>query len=389
MKLKIISVLRVLFYIILIELVIGGSGRIFEIGPITLRMVLFGVCVVFSLFYSIKYKSINLEIINIQIVFLFLLTLGTLIGLLNEANFGLLFEDIKPLLFFFLLNFFYISINSISDIKTTIKIIKYSALFLAISYIIVVILLTFNIIDFMSFYQMADSGDFLFRTTNMFFYKGFLYLGVGLLFYLIEPNSKNKLISLFFFITLCLTLTRGFIIMSLSVALLYILFINNNIWSKISLSTIILVSVIYAIPIIVELMGDRDESNNIRFIQIEQVINDITGISIFIGHGFGIGVPIRPMHMEISYLEIFHKQGILGIIFWIGLLSVMIIRYARMKNKYNKHLALPFLLSCIFIYLQSFTNPFMNNPIGLTMILISYVIIYKLSHKSGLNIQNN
>jgi uncharacterized membrane protein len=386
MKLKLVSVIRVLYYIVLIELIIGGSGRIFEIGPITLRMVLFGVCVVFSLFYNIKYKGTNTEIINIQIAFLFLLALGTIVGILNDADLGLIFEDLKPLLFFFLFNFFYISINSISDIKKTITIIKYSALFLATSYIILVILLTFNIINFTSFYQLADSGDFMFRTTNMFFYKGFLYLGIGFLFYLVEPNIKNKLISLFFFITLCLTLTRGFIIMSFSVALLYILFINNNKWSKISLSAGMLVTAVYAIPIITQLMGNRDESNNIRFTQIDQVLSKISGISIFTGHGFGIGVPIRPMHMEISYLEIFHKQGILGIVFWIGLLAVMIIRYTKMKNKYNKHLALPFLLSCIFIYLQSLTNPYMNNPIGLTMILISYVIIYKLSHKSGLKI---
>ena len=59
-----------------------------------------------------------------------------------------------------------------------------------------------------------------------------------------------------------------------------------------------------------KLLGDRSQSDAGRIAQIKEVISMTSVLSSFIGNGFGIGIPSRPVHMEISYLEIFHKQGI-------------------------------------------------------------------------------
>jgi hypothetical protein len=52
--------------------------------------------------------------------------------------------------------------------------------------------------------------------------------------------------------------------------------------------------------------------------------------------------------------------------------------FFNIKDKRIKNQAYPFVLSVVFVILQSTTNPFMNNPIGLTMILITIVVLSKL-----------
>ena len=128
-----------------------------------------------------------------------------------------------------------------------------------------------------------------------------------------------------------------------------------------------------------EILGDKSDSDSVRYTQMDQVISSVNPISLIIGHGFGVGVPIRKIHMELSFLEIFHKQGIIGLIFWFGLFIHIFIMYINIKIKKYKDIALPFLLSVIFVLLQSTTNPYMNNPIGLTMILITIVVFSKLN----------
>jgi hypothetical protein len=125
-------------------------------------------------------------------------------------------------------------------------------------------------------------------------------------------------------------------------------------------------------------MGDRSNSDAIRYIQMEQVMSSINPISLIVGHGLGVGTEIRPIHMELSFLEIFHKQGLIGIVFWLCIYIHIFIMFFNIKDKRIKNQAYPFVLSVVFVILQSTTNPFMNNPIGLTMILITIVVLSKL-----------
>jgi O-antigen ligase len=85
--------------------------------------------------------------------------------------------------------------------------------------------------------------------------------------------------------------------------------------------------------------------------------------------------------MEIVYLEVFHKQGIVGLSFWglVILLNWLLYRRAVKNNNFQR--AAPFLLSVVLVYLQSLTNPYLNNPIGLTMISVSLVCLNLLGNK--------
>jgi hypothetical protein len=250
---------------------------------------------------------------------------------------------------------------------------------MAVVYIIVITLLFFGKIDFLTFYaKQSEIGEVMFRNEVLFFYKGFMYLCVGFFFFLFSKGRFAKIALLILFASIVLTLMRGFILFTVLILLYYAFFMSKNIVLKWALAFIGFFSILILIPILLETIGDKSDSDIVRYVQVDQVISAINPVSFIVGHGFGIGVPIRPDHMELSFLEIFHKQGILGLLFWFGLFIHIFIMYFNINNKKYKEIALPFLLSVVFVILQSTTNPYMNNPIGLTMILITIIVFSKL-----------
>lgn len=371
--------LKLLFIPILYELVIGGSGHYSEIGPITLRMLLYIIAIFVSFIYYSNKKVIKKDVIIIVLSFTFTSLLSSIIGYFNDASVGAILEDLKPLTFFYMLLFFSLVINNVEDIKKIKVIIKIGSFSLAIIYFLVIILLLLGKINFVSFYQQQNEiGEIMFRSNFLFFYKGFLYLCIGFFFFLLSKGKYNKLGALILFVSIVLTLTRGFIFFTFLIFIYYIFFINRNVvfkWGVFLCGTLLSIAVV---PLISEGLGDKSGSDSMRYLQIDEVIYDINPLSFIIGHGLGVGVESRPVHMELSFLEIFHKQGVIGLSFWIGLFIHIFLMYLNIRNKEYKVLALPFLLSVIFIILQSGTNPYMNNPIGLTMILITIVVFSKL-----------
>ncbi|MCD9575250.1 hypothetical protein [Flavobacterium soyae] len=371
--------LKLLFIPVLYELVIGGSGHYLEFGPVTFRMVSYLLAIFLAIIYYLNKKVIRKDVSIILILFSVTLILSSIIGCINNARLDLILEDLKPLIFFYILLFFSIVVKDIRDIKKISKIIKNGSLILGLIYILVVLLLFTGKINFTTFYQQqSEIGEVMFRNETLFFYKGFLYLCVGYFFFLLSEGRKNKLGALFLFICIILTLTRGFILFTVLITGYYIFFINKNAVVKWIVFLFGIIAFTILVPILLETLGDKSDSDSSRYLQINEVIAAINPISFIIGHGFGVGVKSREIHMELSFLEIFHKQGIIGLAFWIALFIFIFLSYMKIKIKTYKKIALPFLLSVVFIILQSTTNPYMNNPIGLMIILISIVVFSKL-----------
>lgn len=366
-----------ILYIILIELVLGGGGRFIEFGGITSRMFLFSFALTFAFIHISITRKINKEHTFLVILFSLILFFHLILGLFYNANNQNIIEDIKPLLYFYMLLYFSLFIKSIEQIKVVKKIIFYGSLILSISYILVLLSLYYGYIDLKSFYdQQYEIGEIYFRGDNLFFYKGFLYMCIGYIFVLTSDRKYKIPLLILYFTCIFLTLTRGFIIFTSIISLFYVYFINKNTPFKIIFTFVIIGLTSMFIGEIVEMFHDRVESDVVRYTQMYQVSESITPISLLFGHGFGIGVQDRPVHMENSFLEIFHKQGLIGILFWLLLFIYSYVLYFKMKA--NRNIALPFLLSITFIYLQSLTNPFVNNPIGLSMVLLSIVVLTRL-----------
>jgi O-antigen ligase len=219
----------------------------------------------------------------------------------------------------------------------------------------------------------------MFRGENgLFFYKGFLYLNIAFFFYYLDSSKRSLIISIFIAATILLTLTRGFIL-SLGISMfLYYVFLNGNLVKKILFLLLTLLIVVLYLMYIMPNLGDRSISNTDRIIQMKQVFESTTLFTSLIGHGFGIGVPIRPGHMEISYLEIFHKQGLFGLSFWILLFVFIVFYYSKIRTSEHRYVADAFFLGTFFIYIQTFTNPFLNNPIGMTFVIITLLVFKTL-----------
>ena len=370
--------LKLVFIFSFYELVIGGGGRFLEIGSVTFRMLFFLLAIVVSLFIYIYKNSIKKDIVILVFSFTVLLLFSCIVGVANNAPLDLLLEDIKPLSFFYMILFFSLVVNNIGDIKMVSKIIKQGSVLLSLIYLGVIILLFVGYIDFGSFYaRQNEIGEIMFRGDSLFFYKGFLYLCIGFFFFLLSNDKYKNLFLILIFTSIVLTLTRGFIIFTTLISCYYVFFINKEkilkwIWGFILFGLMIVGGTMF-----IETVGDRSDSDTVRYIQIDQVYDNVNLISVFIGHGFGIGVPDRPIHMENSFLEIYHKQGLLGIAFWLALLGYTFFLYFKIKDIDYKKTALPFLLSVVFVFFQSLTNPFVNNPIGLSILLITIVIFSK------------
>jgi hypothetical protein len=119
-------------------------------------------------------------------------------------------------------------------------------------------------------------------------------------------------------------------------------------------------------------LADKQQSDFERITTASQVMDRITPVTIILGNGFGVGVEERPVHMENSFLEIFHKQGVLGILWWGSVFFFLTMRY-RKARRANYEYAQPLFLSACFVAFESLTNPFINNPIGIFVWLIALV----------------
>jgi hypothetical protein len=307
------------------------------------------------------------------------------LGWLNGAPLALIMEDIKPLSYFLSVLFFSYYIDSESRVLLVTSLIKKTGLFMAIAYLTVQLFFFIGKIDFLSFYQYVNQNispsDFIFRgTQGLFFYKGFVYMVIGLIFWIHSTDAKRKIGPIILISTaMILTGTRGFILMF---GLIYALFYGIPLLLRLNVKVLVLAGLL----IVGSLyffgnfeLGDKELSDSIRVQQLVQVAERINPISFFIGHGFGIGVPVREVHMEIGYLEVFHKQGIVGLLLWA--LFFLILYNAIVKGQSLPEIRKSYLLSSLLVVLLSLTNPFFNNPIGISLFIIVLVSMSVLNQQ--------
>src|SRR5688572_23647813 len=92
---------RVVYFLLTLEVILGGGGRLMEIGPVTLRMVLFAVALVLTVMTVaargtlVDAKATMLLLIS----FLLVQSGGVVIGLSRGNPPEAVWTDVQPLLF--------------------------------------------------------------------------------------------------------------------------------------------------------------------------------------------------------------------------------------------------------------------------------------------------
>lgn len=368
-----------LFALVLFEVAFMGSGRLLQVGPLTVRMLLFALSLALAAVAAAVGARFAGRLWLLAGSFAALLAIGAVVGLSTGASLSAVGEDLKPLSYFFIAFYFVTAIDSLDRVRLAVRVIRAASILMALLYGVIIILIMSGYLDFSLFYagiaylgaEGDSGGDIFFRgTSGVFLYKGFVLMVVGAFFFLPARTWKSKLAFILLTFAIFATLTRGFMITFF--LCLAIKWLVNREWLKLAgLFALAGVFTISAFPKLMQNVGDKTESDMVRIVTIGQVEDRLDPVALLIGHGFGHGVPERPIHMEIAPLEILHKQGILGLAWWAGFLLTIVQLYRRAREHSGPGLAESFLLASLAIVLVSLTNPFMNNPIGMSVLLIS------------------
>ncbi len=365
-----------LLFSIILEISLGGGGRFTSFGAVTLRMLLFALSILYFLFAA-KGNTVSKQYMTLTFVFFINLVFSTYIGLINNASIDNISEDIKSFSYFLIFPFLAETINSVNRVKLILKIIMTSSLIMSIGYLIIYYLLENKVIDFQTFYVLTEeSGEIFFRNESAFFYKGFLFPCIGVFIFLQNKDIWSKIAALIMMFAVFMTYTRGFlisIIIILTASLLIKSIYKKRFVPLIVVALFFMSTASSFMSFYVDAVGSKEESDTIRITTMNEVFSKIDFLSFWIGHGLGIGVPTRPIHMEISFLEIFHKQGVVGLLFWMVIFVAISRKFIETCRIRRTKESLPLYLSSVFIYIQSQTNPFLTNPIGVCMIAVSMI----------------
>lgn len=359
----------ILFIIQITEIVLGGGGRIFIINGIPLRMIIFSIITVLSLSYLLT-NRFNKSVILISLFYSFYLLVYIIIGVINGAPINYIYEDISPLLYGYSFIFLYlISANYNTFITITIKIIKYSALLMSYIYIIVLLLFYLDQLNFENTYKLlSPTNEFFYRNGLSIYYKGFVFLPIAFLIFFKDRQYHHASI-----IILCIffSFTRSLFLITFLCLLLYY-FKKKELYVFLIILSISFLFFYQEFSNLFQTIFIRTSSDNYRIIQLNEVINMMNYISVFFGHGFGIGTPTRPIHMEIVYLEILHKQGIIGLIVFIIPIFFLYTNTFQ-KNQTQRIIG----ITGICLYFQSLFNAYLLNPIGITFIILNILVYFK------------
>ena len=377
---------RYFCYVMLFELFLLGSGQDLPLaGGLTLRWLNFFIGVGASVYMFVRSDDFPKSILAFILVYTAQLLIGWMLAFIFDSEMAYLMVDFKPLIYFYIVLFFYYMMTSELMIKRVVDI-----LLLCVKIMTVLYLIYMTLTDILGLFSMTgenyhsvdDSGSFMFRGIgSSLFYKGFVYLPIGALGFFWRKQYVWMALSI---LAIYFTYTRGlYVLLAFGLLAFYLKTHEVNIFKIVGLMLVILL--LYEVAEVFEIfqfddtyMENREESDSVRLITIDQVFDRITWWSLLIGHGFGQGVPERPAHMEISYLDIFHHQGLFGLSFWVALF-IAILKYGNsVAGKYKEEAAF-FMTAAMMIFLQSCFNPYINNSIGMSITLLAFVICYRLS----------
>ena len=377
---------RYFCYVMLFELFLMGSGQDLNlVGSLTFRWFFFAIGLGVSLYMFIRSEDFPKSILAFILVYTAQMLIGWMMAFIFDSYPDYLMVDFKPLVYFYIVLFFYYMMSSELMMKRVVDI-----LLLCVKIMTVLYLIYMTLTDILGLFSMTgdnyhsvdDSGSFMFRGVgSSLFYKGFVYLPIGALGFFWRKQYIWMLLSI---VAIYFTYTRGlYVLLAFGLLAFYLKTHEVNIVKIVGLMLVFFL--LYEIAEVFEVFNfddtyleNREESDSVRLITAEQVFDRVTWWSFLFGHGFGQGVPERPAHMEISYLDIFHHQGIFGLAFWVALFYAILKYGNSVAEKYKEEAAF-FMTAAMMIFLQSCFNPYINNSIGMSIVLLAFVICYRLS----------
>lgn len=387
--------LAVVLYLVVFEVFVGGGGGLVRYHDLSLRMILLAVYLLLFVFFISYHRSkvvIDSDTALVTFVLIWV-CVSMLIGLINKNEIGYIIDDVKPMLYFFL---YYPMRFTIDYYKISYKAI-YSILLLAsviVSLIIITIYYNLTLVDLSELHLFVEDINNVFGDGTVWFRgdgKGIFFTGSV---YLIVTN-----IFVFYFFTVRKLMLHEWLIFSLNVStilisntrglivMMLIGFFFIVVCRKVTLRIILFVFISSVCMVLVySYLGfDRlnfesimsDKSTDIRIESFYESM-DLMDRSPILGSGFGTELEHKAGHQENSYLDIALEQGLIGLALYVAIFYKLLTGI----NVYRSSVYLAFAASTASLIIFSATNPYVNNPMGIILILLA--MIYK---KEGVRVR--
>lgn len=379
-----------LFIIVFItDLILFGGGRVVEFYGITLRMVLFSSALVLSLICLFRSKTISRNVAIFLFVFVVLLSCSSFISVL-DSSFNL--NSVIALSFAFIALFFTYYYDRF--FKILIKLIPFSSLLMASLYLLFLLLVVNGKYSIFEIYKIIPKSELFLRGEDAFVYKGFIYIIVGALYFFIVKNQSVYVRYIGFFVCLVAiiaTLTRGFVLSLVFVIFLFYFFKLKSATLKYMIF-IIFLSMIISFSVLHPELLLREGSDSTRINDLFAFIlflND-GGIDVLLGKGISAYLGDRPS-VENSYMDTWIRFGLLGVLLlFICFIKITldyryIIKMNLRSNITNNSYYDWLYYSVLLIFIQSNFNPYINNYIGGTFFVFTFVYFDSIKNRLKLH----
>lgn len=375
--------IETLFPLVLGEVVLGGGGRTFSAGPVSLRMILFAASLLATLFgmITVSRRRDGLVTANLLVLGFFIsLIPGLLVDAARGTPADIIGQEILPLLFWLSAPFFALALQDVRTVEKGANIIVYGGLFVAIVTSILFLGLLVGFVNFRSLYLWADqTGEIFFRGSLNFFYKGHFFVGIALVFCVILTPRWWKTMSLVLALSVVLSLTRG-LFMAVLVSLLLSFFSSRRQGAilLVAFAAIAIFSLYSQAIIDVIFDPTRASSTQTRSRDLSYFLSVFDYNTLLLGEGTGVLLNGRA-NIENSFLWALWRFGIVGLTFMFVPLFICMRYFSQIpRDSKERRLANAFFFGVIMLYVVTAFNPFVNNSIGLMYLFCALFSLRRL-----------
>lgn len=359
--------------IFVFDMYLFGGGRVVEIFSITLRMILFSVALLLAAVVFFKNKLISHTALWCLLAFIVVILYSSLISSIY-GNFSV--GSTSGYLFVLVVVFFYcFRDRAYYFIENTIS---FSSVLMSVSYLLFLTLAFLGKISFLDIYNYIPESELFLRGQEGFVYKGFLYILIGALYFVIVDRYKPIWRFLFFLIcvvAITATLTRGFMLSLLIVISIYYIFESKSLILR-----FFVIAVFVSLPVLIftflpELIF-REGSDSTRINDIHEFLRfiDSGGINLLLGNGISSYLGDRPA-VENAYMDMWFRFGLLGLLLLLLCFVKISLDYSYLKKVMGNNKRFDWLYySVVLIFIQSNFNPYVNNYIGGSFLM--FVLVY-------------
>jgi hypothetical protein len=316
------------------------------------------------------------------LIYLLVHVAGLVVGAINGGDASQMLTEFQQSLYWLAAPFFALMLQSEQDVQRAAGVVQIAGVTMACIYLGILLALVSGAVPLgLVKAIILGSGEVTFRSGEFFTYKGFLYLGISIVFFVALRGKFWIPLATLVACAMVLTFTRGFLI-STAAAVLLMLCVQGR-WRAAAPVFVLTASAaflvwIYLPSLDTSFLGKHDSSTNQRLADMIYMFYHATANTFLFGEGYGSLINNR-FGIENTFLWALWKLGTMGLLFWMLPLSLCVYYYTKIPNRGSNRLANAYLFGTVLVYIQTATNPFLNNPIGLSFAMLAVFSLRRLS----------